>query len=24
LEALGGWAAKQPVAWWNTETGALR
>jgi amidase len=24
LEALGGWAAKQPLVWWNSETEALR
>jgi amidase len=24
LEALGGWSAKQPLAWWNSETEALR
>ncbi|OBK41370.1 amidase [Mycobacterium sp. 1245111.1] len=24
LEALGGWASKQPEVWWNTETQAVR
>jgi amidase len=24
LEALGGWASKQPAVWWNTETKAVR
>jgi amidase len=24
LEALGGWAAKQPAVWWNAESEAVR
>jgi amidase len=24
LEAVGGWAAKQPAVWWNAEADAVR